>query len=70
MRPFDAKVAVRKLGVKYANDWHCLTGGLGDPVVRSTRRQEQRNQFIKAMRAEGVSIEPMRGCAILPVTMG
>jgi 8-amino-3,8-dideoxy-alpha-D-manno-octulosonate transaminase len=42
-------------------------GGLGNWVFINTSGKEQRNQFIKAMRAENVSAEPMGGSAILPI---
>jgi hypothetical protein len=50
-RPFDAKVAVRELGVGCRNGRHVPAGGLGDRVLINTMGQEQRNQFIKVMRA-------------------
>jgi len=42
-------------------------GGLGNWVFINTSGKEQRNRFLKAMRAENVSAEPMGGSAILPV---
>jgi 8-amino-3,8-dideoxy-alpha-D-manno-octulosonate transaminase len=42
-------------------------GGLGNWVFINTSGKEQRNRFIKAMRAENISAEPMGGSAILPI---
>jgi len=41
-------------------------GGLGNWVFINTSGKEQRNRFLKAMRAENVNAEPMGGSAILP----
>ena len=41
-------------------------GGLGNWVFINTNGKEQRNRFLKAMRAENISAEPMGGSAILP----
>jgi 8-amino-3,8-dideoxy-alpha-D-manno-octulosonate transaminase len=42
-------------------------GGLGNWVFFRTSGKEQRDQFIKAMRAENVNAEPMGGSVILPI---
>ena len=41
-------------------------GGLGNWVFVNTSGKEQRDRFLKAMRAENISAEPMGGSAILP----
>jgi dTDP-4-amino-4,6-dideoxygalactose transaminase len=41
-------------------------GGLSNWVFINTRGLEQRNRFIRALRAENISAEPMGGSAILP----
>jgi 8-amino-3,8-dideoxy-alpha-D-manno-octulosonate transaminase len=43
-------------------------GGLGNWVFINTRGKEQRDRFIKAMRAENITAEPMGGSAILPIS--
>jgi 8-amino-3,8-dideoxy-alpha-D-manno-octulosonate transaminase len=43
-------------------------GGLGNWVFINTKGKQQRDHFIKAMRAENVSAEPMGGSAILPIS--
>jgi 8-amino-3,8-dideoxy-alpha-D-manno-octulosonate transaminase len=42
-------------------------GGLGNWVFFRTSGKEQRDEFIKAMRAENVNAEPMGGSVILPI---
>jgi 8-amino-3,8-dideoxy-alpha-D-manno-octulosonate transaminase len=42
-------------------------GGLGNWVFINTKGKEQRDRFIKALRAENISAEPMGGSAILPI---
>jgi dTDP-4-amino-4,6-dideoxygalactose transaminase len=42
-------------------------GGLGNWVFINTKGKEQRDTFIKAMRAENITAEPMGGSAILPI---
>jgi 8-amino-3,8-dideoxy-alpha-D-manno-octulosonate transaminase len=41
-------------------------GGLGNWVFVNTSGKETRDRFLKAMRAENISAEPMGGSAILP----
>jgi len=42
-------------------------GGLGNWVFINTKGKDQRDAFIKAMRAENITAEPMGGSAILPI---
>ena len=42
-------------------------GGLGNWVFINTRGKEQRDRFIRALRAENITAEPMGGSAILPI---
>ncbi len=42
-------------------------GGLGNWVFIRTAGKDQRDRFIKAMRAENVNAEPMGGSVILPI---
>ena len=42
-------------------------GGLGNWVFINTKGKEQRDTFIKAMRAENITAEPMGGSAVLPI---
>ena len=42
-------------------------GGLGNWVFINTSGKEQRDRFIKALRAENITAEPMGGSAILPI---
>jgi 8-amino-3,8-dideoxy-alpha-D-manno-octulosonate transaminase len=42
-------------------------GGLGNWVFIRTSGREQRDQFIKALRAENIHAEPMGGSVILPI---
>ncbi len=44
-----------------------MEGGLGNWVFFRTSGKEQRDSFIKAMRAENVNAEPMGGSVILPI---